>query len=251
MKVFEVSASDIDYVVRTVSRDKYGGNLALKSLEPCDNAAGPRARFTIRVLDGAAGQPGARGNPRLTGTGPHGMRRGFAACWHAHWDVIEALLTRYPGVRVVSGLRLDGRSVVYTAATFRETALRTAHLDIGTSYTPVTMPECCECDHSLYTRVPALVDSSVTGQHTPATAAPAYQVTDHDDDPFRYNRESDRLALARADAHVAYTESYDGSDFKPDTSVPYLDGLPPAQPWRKYGSETVAETLGEIDKLID
>lgn len=267
MKVYGASAYDVDTVVSEVSRARYDGNLILKSVADCSNSRGARATFTLRVVDSHAGRPGAIGIPGHPGHGPRGLkRRSNAACWHAHWDVIEELFRRFPDARVTSGFRLRDVAVQYTAATFRETALATAHLNVRSWDEPTTMPMCCECDHARYSDVEPVVD--------PSLSASAYR-------PGRMPTVPSWMpgAFARATyRHTAYAEDVEtgyagdnGGDAEPwadlsgyavnhreegcpDTGKTYpWDAIPAAVPWRprvKPGSDTVGDTLAVIDTVI-
>lgn len=266
MKVYGACASEVYDVVHAVSRDRYDGNLVLKSCEDRSNSRGGRATFTLQVVDSHRGRPGVIGVPGHTGNGPHGMkRRSNAACWHAHWDVIEELLRRFPKGRVCSGFRLRDVAVTYTADTFRETALATAHLNVGRGE-PITMPQCCECDHSLYSDIPPDVDPSLSRPaYRPGTSptipswmpgsfarstypTDAYDQEEYDETDYadtnggRYEREPD---LSGYD----YNHRETGS---PDTRRTYpWDAVPAARPWVKKGSAGVGDTLTLIDSLTD
>lgn len=263
MKVYGVSAYDVDRVVHQVSREQYDGNLTLKSIQDCSNRRGGRATFTLQVRDSRAGQRGAIGSPGHSGHGPHGMRRrSNAACWHAHWDVIEVLLFRFPDARIVSGFRLRDVAVTYMKNTFRATALATAHLNIGRWDEPITMPQCCECDHTRYTNVEPTVDASLS--------APAYR-------PGRTPTIPSWMpgSFARAtyqappddECQTSYAETNGGrNEPEPNLSGYYVnhreygnpvkggtypwDAIPPAAPW-KPGSDSVAGTLDKIGELVD
>jgi hypothetical protein len=240
MKVYGISAYDIDTVVTEVSRARYDGNVIVKSLSDCSNSKGPRATFTLRTLNSAAGARGAIGNPRGPGSGPTGMRRAIGACWHAHFDVIEALLERYPNARIMSGFMMRGVVVRYTRDTFREVALTTAHLIMGNAFEPITRPQCCECDHTRYTDVPPFADLSLTPD-----AMEAFQATRHRDQP---NEPEPDLS--------GYSHNHRQAS-APDSRRPYLEGLPAAAPWTSEqrheivpGSGSVGDTLDKITALV-
>jgi hypothetical protein len=181
-------------------------------------------------------------------------RNSLRACWHAHWDVIEELLRRYPDARVVSGY-LARKPIVYTAATFKEAALATAHLNVGSRTQPATMPECCECDHCLYSSEPAYVlddEPTQTSHTTPAR-------TDSSEGQSRYQRGYDVPVNAyghgpgREGDLSGYSYRPSGQS-SPDPKHRYLlDGLPAAPVWTPRvtpGSATVADTLDEIDNAL-
>jgi hypothetical protein len=246
MKVYGICAYDIDTVVREVSRARYDGNVGLKSLADCSNSKGPRATFTLRTLDSTAGRPGAMGNPRQTGTGPNGTRRSISACWHAHWDVIEALLERYPDAQVVSGFVMREVVVRYTRDTFRKVALATAHLNMGSATDPFTRPQCCECDHSRYSDVSPYPDLSLTPYQLRALQA------------LQQARLRDPLAPENEpEPDLSGYEHNHREDGTPDSRCSYLAGLPAALPWKPDerhavvpGSGTVGNTLDKITELV-
>jgi hypothetical protein len=154
MFVYGVSLADIHRVVRDVSSTLYDGNVTVRTGEDRSNRAGPRATFTLRATDttgsGAKGSASAFGK----GTGPNGRRRTISACWHAHYGVLAELFARFPSARVVTAI------ATYTAPTFRARALATAYLNVGSELSPVTAPDCCECDHTNYGDRAGYVDRS-------------------------------------------------------------------------------------------
>ncbi len=154
MFVYGVSLTDVYRVVRDVAGKLYDDNITVRTGEDRSNRAGPRATFTLRASDttgcGAKGSASAFGK----GTGPNGRRRTISACWHAHYDVLAELFARFPSARVVTAI------ATYTAPTFRERALATAYLNVGSDLHPVTAPDCCECDHTAY------VDTAASGSGT-------------------------------------------------------------------------------------
>lgn len=266
MRVYGVSAHDVCTVIHDVSRDHYDGNLVVKSCEDRSTSRTPGAAFGLQVGDSHAGKRGAIGSPGHTGNGPHGMkRRSNSACWHAHWDVIAELLRRYPDARVVSGLRLPADvlaercpaalagtrpgtamvAVKYTATTFREVALLTAHLNVRSSLEPVTMPQCCECDHSLYSEVAPLPDASLSTSH------PRSGRVDLSWMPGTSARNTAPLSRDTS----GYTSGYTSADLAGGGRgrIYPWDAITPAQPWTPRvtpGSATVADTLAEIDKTL-
>lgn len=269
MKVYGVCASDVYDVIHAVSHNHYDGNLVAKSCEDRGNGKGPRAIFTLQVIDSHRGRPGAIGVPRHTGNGPHGMkRRSNAACWHAHWDVIEELFTRFPNARVTSGFRLRDVAVVYKADTFRDTALATAHLNVGSWDYPITMPQCCECDHTLYSDVPPDVD--------PSLSAPAYRPGREPTIPSWMPGSAARATYGHVHGsecgseyeETSYAERNGGNSEpwadlsgyqinhraygKAAPGKPYpWDAIPAARPWVKPGSAGVADTLALIEAVTD
>lgn len=78
MKIYGVSASQVEQVLLAVSDNFYGGNLAIKFIDEHRRFT----NFTLTVRKAAA--PGGK----RSNTG----RKVAAACWHAHRDVIRALL---------------------------------------------------------------------------------------------------------------------------------------------------------------
>jgi hypothetical protein len=144
MFVYGVSLTDVHRVVRDVSGALYDGNITVRTGEDRSNRAGPRATFTLRATDTTGCGAKASASAFGKGTGPNGRRRTISACWHAHYDVLAELFDRFPSARVVTAI------ATYTAPTFRERALATAYLNVGSQLYPVTAPDCCECDHTDY-----------------------------------------------------------------------------------------------------
>lgn len=144
MFVYGVSFIHVYRVVRDVSSALYDGNISVRTGEDRTNGAGPRATFTLRAHDTTG--PGAKGSASAfgKGTGPKGRRRTISACWHTHYDVLAELFARFPAARVVTKI------ATYTAPTFRDRALETSHLNVGSELFPVIAPDCCECDHTDY-----------------------------------------------------------------------------------------------------
>lgn len=231
MKVYGASAYDIDRVVHEVSHDSYDGNLILKSVSDCSNSRGARSTFTLQVLDSHAGQRGAIGRPSSTGKGPNGLARRIGACWHAHWDVIAKLFERFPQARLTSGFRLRGVAVTYTADTFEQVARQTAHLNVGTGWEPVTMPQCCECDHSRYC-------PDAPGAQAELSALPSAPQSTH---PALYDP-ADPWGGPVPDLSASHANAS-----SPNTRVPYLGGLPAARPATRPSAE---DTLAKIDKVL-
>lgn len=256
MKVYGVSADDVDRVVHEVSQQSYAGNLIIKTIADQPTRRGPGARFTLRVINSQAGQRGAIGRPSAAGTGPNGLGRGISACWHAHWDVIERLFQRFPDARVDSGIQLRGRPVRYTAATFTDVARQTAHLNVGTGAAPVSMPQCCECDHSLYDDEPPTVWPELSQRPVRSTrellSAPVPAVRVAAPDALYRGR-----YVEFSDGMPEFTQAPDesGEDWwarsgnagSADTMRPYLDGLSAAQP---YVKPTASDTLAKIDEVL-
>ena len=142
MFVYGLSLADVECVVRDVSNALYDGNIVIRTGADRSNQAGPRATFTLRASDTAG--CGSKGSASSfgKGTGPRGRRRTISACWHAHYDVLAELFIRFPSARVVTAI------ATYTGRTFRERALATARINVGSQAFPVTAPDCCECNHA-------------------------------------------------------------------------------------------------------
>lgn len=255
MKVYGVSAYDIENVVREVSQASYDGNVIIKSIADQSNSRGPRARFTLRVVNSAAGQRGALGRPSGTGTGPNGMGRGISACWHAHWDVIEKLFERFPNARVASGLRLHGSPVRYTAETFKDVARQTAHLNVGSGFAPVTMPQCCECDHSLYCEDSPQVQPELSQE--PELVQPVRSIRPLLGTPKPSGTAYTGVYQEFSDGAHEPTAAPDEGDWwahgsnagSADTTTPYLGGVRAAQPFTA-GRRTAEETVAAIDQVL-
>ena len=142
MFVYGVSLADVECVVRDVSGALYDGNFVIRTGADRSNRAGPRATFTLRAIDTAGCGSKGSASSFAKGTEPRGRRRTISACWHAHYDVLAELFTRFPGARVVTAI------ATYTGQTFRDCALATAAINMGSRAFPVTAPDCCERNHA-------------------------------------------------------------------------------------------------------
>jgi hypothetical protein len=258
MKVYGASAADVYDVVHAVSRFRYDGNLVVKSCEDRGNGRGPRAIFTLQVIDSHRGRPGAIGVPGRTGNGPRGMkRRSNAACWHAYWDVIEELLRRHPTARVTSGFRLRDVAVQYTADTVKETARATAHLNVGSWDEPITMPQCCECDHSRYTDEPPEVDATLSQPaYRPGRipTVPSWMPGAGARSTYEYVYGGEREETDYAAPNGGHAEPWShlsghGVNHRQHSKTYPWDVIPAARPWVKPGSSTVGDTLALIDEV--
>ena len=144
MIVYGATLQEVTDVVAKASAEHYAGNIAVRTGEDRSNSRGGRATFTLRALDTSDAGPGAKGSASWSssGTGPNGLRRTIAACWHAHYDVLAALFAAYPDARVNTAMAR------YEAAQFHDTAMVTAWRNVGAPIAPITPLECCECDHT-------------------------------------------------------------------------------------------------------
>lgn len=120
-----VSAADVEIAVTRASRLFFDGNVILNRSE----VRGTRVRFTLRVRDSRG--PGAHASAR---------RRTVSACWHAHREVIAALLQAMPEGRVTTAVA-DYRGL----SDFLETFPETAYDNIGSVFEPVERWAACEC----------------------------------------------------------------------------------------------------------
>lgn len=141
MEATGIGLSDVELIVRAVSAAQYGHNIEIKT---STDKSSRRCGFTLRARDSAG--PGSRGSagPNSSGTGPNGLRRSAAACWHAHYDELDVLFDRFPEARVRT------RLASYAANTFHERAMATAELNVGSAVQPRGPLECCECDHDKF-----------------------------------------------------------------------------------------------------
>lgn len=140
MFVYGANLDQVELVVLKVSAAHYAGNIMIRTGADKSNSRGGRATFTLRAT--AADAPGSRSSAGYSssGTGPRGLRRTVAACWHAHYDVLAALFAEYPAVRVNTML------ATYTSATFHDRAMATADQNVGTLVAPRYPTELCTCD---------------------------------------------------------------------------------------------------------
>ena len=128
MKLYGVRLDQLEKVVETVSKKLYDGNISFNRLEQKAN----HVAFTLRV-DSSKG-PGHR-------IGFHG-RRLVAACWHVHYDVMEAIFKKYPDARLVTC------QAVYDGINgFHANAEGTGNKNIGSMMSPMCYADACECEH--------------------------------------------------------------------------------------------------------
>lgn len=144
MIIYGVSGGDVYRVVGNVSRTEYAGNLQCRYIQDMSTAKRDAARFTLRVADSYG--VGARSSASQSGRGPQGGRAMPVACWHAHYDVLDALTI----LAVERGISPRIRSALYSSDS-RESWLRnarmSAQLNIGSLFVPATAIECCDCFH--------------------------------------------------------------------------------------------------------
>lgn len=166
MYVTGVSLADVELIVRAVSATHYGGNIEIRTSA---HISRNRCRFTLRTIDTAGS--GARGSSGWSsnGTGPRGLRRTVAACWHVHYRVLDVLFSQYPAARVTT------RVARYDADNFHDAAMDTSYENVGAPICPRTAPECCECDHQLFLLAQESFDVGICGSNAvldmPAAAA--------------------------------------------------------------------------------
>lgn len=123
--------NEIFTIVDRVSNGMYGGNIIVKH----SNRHSPNViTLTIRALY----------SNRLGARRSYSGRRSISACWHAHRDVIRAILTRYPEATITTGLlgpiRYEG--LQHFEATYPDTG----SIDIGSMFQPAQIADLCECD---------------------------------------------------------------------------------------------------------
>jgi hypothetical protein len=144
MIVTGASVEDIAVIVRAVSATRYNGNVEIRDISDKSSSRTVRTSFTLRVKDGHAGSPGAKGSRGYdsSGTGPHGLRcSSLAACWHVHYDVLETLFRHHPRATVSSAM------AKYDAMNFHNAAIATAAVNVGSQMQPHFPAELCECEH--------------------------------------------------------------------------------------------------------
>jgi hypothetical protein len=146
MIVTGASREEVEVVVRAVSATKYDGNVEIRDISDKSSRKTIRTSFTLRVKNGRAGNKGAHGtraiDSRRTGNGPHRLRcSSMSACWHVHYDVLEALFSQTETVQVSSAL------ATYTPGDFHTEAIKTAAMNVGSQMQPHYPTELCECTH--------------------------------------------------------------------------------------------------------
>ena len=152
----------------------YSDNLTWRDTRDMTNSRATITRFTLRVHSSRG--PGAH----QSSCGYNGKRRrGVAACWHAHRDVLRAIFTRYPNAKVKSAFAtydgLDG---------FLRTFPATYDRNAGSAAYPVCYGDLCECDDaddmSEHTLGVDRFDLVPVGAHryVPSCSDPRYQAAE-------------------------------------------------------------------------
>jgi len=129
MKLYKVSIDDLISIVGLVSVRSYSGNVIFKTGPT--QATRNCVNFTLRAK--SSFDKGARRS--------HRGRKMFAACWHAHRDVMQELFKQFPQARLQSALA-DYRG----AADFFETFDATGASNIGSNAHPVRIDTACNCE---------------------------------------------------------------------------------------------------------
>lgn len=157
MIVTGASVEDIAVIVRAVSATRYNGNVEIRDISDKSSSRTVRTSFTLRVKDGHAGNKGASGRasaysrPR-NGGGPRGLICSpLSACWHAHYDVIEALFSQTETVKITSAL------ATYTPGDFHREAIVTSRMSMGPPTMPIYPTDLCECEHCTDDEVAAAI----------------------------------------------------------------------------------------------
>ena len=134
---FNLTLAQITWTVEIVG-DEYGGNLKVNNPVERLTNRGPRVQWTLRTKNTAG--PGAAGSAshQSSGSGPNGLRRTVSACYHAHYDVFQALFK-------VGATRIKTKLADYRPETLAELAFQVGRRNSGAPIWPITMPECCEC----------------------------------------------------------------------------------------------------------
>lgn len=156
MQITGVTTDQFAMAVNYANQERYDGNVCITDMTDCYGVRRPRITARLGVLEG-------KGEGRESATGARRSssgRRGPWACWHAVRDVLNVMFEHTPDAVVVSGFHwkvkyegLDG---------FREVYPDTAHMYVGSQFSPMYMPELCAC---------------TTWRHTVLSTPPAYTIT--------------------------------------------------------------------------
>lgn len=129
MFVWGVTPTQLAKIVRTISADKYEGNVIFKNGP--EMASSKKMTFTLTVKRGA--QPGGR-------RAPDG-RKVAAACWHVHQDIMRELFSQFPQARLKS-MMADYRG----KEDFEDNFPETAWVNIGSEANPCYSGDACGCE---------------------------------------------------------------------------------------------------------
>lgn len=136
MEVNGISLDQFSACARDISRTAYAGNVIVtRGSAPLPARKNGRQRCRARLTVEDARGPGSRTSP----SGLHGPY----ACWHAYRDVLSLAFRRFHDAVIKSG---NSWRVTYRgAAGFAQLYPQTAYVVISSAFSPVTMPELCEC----------------------------------------------------------------------------------------------------------
>lgn len=123
-----VYLSDLHEALAKVN-EKYEGNITFKNIEDISTSRTQKCRFTLRVKSSYG--PGASRNPTT-------FRRSPSACWHAHGDFFDALLS--VNVRAEIQSSLHGKKVISNEGGNWQDIL------LGSAGFPYAASEACACN---------------------------------------------------------------------------------------------------------
>ena len=126
-----VEFSRVCEIITRISNERYAGNVIVH--QDASPAGIGNYGFKGRIIGISSSGMGVRRS--------WSGRRMNAACWHAFRDCIRAILTEYPNAVVTTAMaRYEGLSG------FERVYPDTAYSNVGSLFSPVCMPDLCECE---------------------------------------------------------------------------------------------------------
>ena len=144
MHIFGVGAQTAREQLIRVGNAHYDRNLYVKAATSLDTRNGERCRITLGVHSSRAKGARRAASGRLCA----------APCWHAHYDVMYAILKTNPDARITTSRIGD---IVYNGLSdFLLSAPNTAYINVG-NYMQIAY--LCECDHDNWVSAIGLVNA--------------------------------------------------------------------------------------------
>lgn len=143
MIVRKTSEKELVKALDRINSSKYDGNLEFKRMEYMSGSRGGGETWRVTIKPKEARGPGGRlGQMGLMGYGT--PRHVAAACWHAHGDFFDAVLTINPYAKiVVMGKKVSVANRGFVQGNWEDR-------NIGSMMAPVYYSQACHCGEKGY-----------------------------------------------------------------------------------------------------